>query len=441
MLGEDFDAYEASLDQPMYHGLRVNTAKISVEEFLRISPFSLTPVPWCDTGFYLDEDNKASKHPYYFAGLYYLQEPSAMYPAAALPVEPGDRVLDVCAAPGGKSTALAAKLEDTGLLISNDISHSRAKALLKNLELFGAPNAVISSEPVNVLGERFPGFFDKILIDAPCSGEGMFRKSSSMVTAWEQNGVPLFVNLQQSILRDVIACLAPGGMLLYSTCTFSPEEDEREVEYLLSLDPSLSLVELPAWEGMVRGRSEWGETGNPELSKTVRFFPHKVKGEGHFAALFQKAEAGGGTGAAYHQNKDPKLSKETEAFLGTIHRDFPTDRIYRQQERLYLLPEGMPDVSGLRLLRQGLFLGEEKKNRFEPSQSLAMALRKEECPNTVDFTAEDPRVIRYLKGETVEAEEAKDGWVLICVDGYPLGWGKANRGTVKNKYLPGWRWM
>ncbi|MBR3600218.1 MAG: RsmB/NOP family class I SAM-dependent RNA methyltransferase, partial [Lachnospiraceae bacterium] len=237
LLGQEYETYKQCLDKPMYHGIRINTMKISVEDFLKINPFHLKPVPWCENGFYYDETiDKPSKHPYYHTGLYYIQEPSAMTPANVIPIEMGDRVLDICAAPGGKSTELAAKLDGTGVLVSNDISASRAKALLKNLEVFGATNALIISEAPYKLSERFAGYFDKILIDAPCSGEGMFRKSSSMITAWENNGNQLFSDLQISILKEVVKMLKPGGKILYSTCTFAPLENEKSVEYLLSLD-------------------------------------------------------------------------------------------------------------------------------------------------------------------------------------------------------------
>ena len=248
-LGDEYEDYIKCFDSDMYHGIRVNTSKISVEDFLKISPFELEPVPWTKNGFYYDHRKYTpSKHPYYYAGLYYIQEPSAMTPASVLDIEDGDVVLDICAAPGGKSTELAAKLNGTGILISNDISNSRAKALLKNLELFGIGNMCVVSEPPNNLSKAFEGTFDKILIDAPCSGEGMFRKSSSMMTAWENNGTELFAGLQRGILNEACKMLKPGGKLLYSTCTFSPEEDERSVEYLLSIDDSMHLVDFPKYE-------------------------------------------------------------------------------------------------------------------------------------------------------------------------------------------------
>ncbi|MBR6222092.1 MAG: RsmF rRNA methyltransferase first C-terminal domain-containing protein [Lachnospiraceae bacterium] len=440
MLGSEYADYEASLAEPFIHGLRVNTKKISVEDFLKISPFELEPVPWCENGFYILDEKRPSKHPYYFAGLYYLQEPSAMIPAALMPIDPGDKVIDICAAPGGKSTELGAKLNGSGFLLSNDISASRAKALLKNLEVFGIGNMAVSSESVNVLADRFPCFFDKILIDAPCSGEGMFRKSSSMITAWERNGVELFVGLQKSILKDAVKMLAPGGVMIYSTCTFSPEEDEQSIEYLLSLDDSLSLCELPLFDGFVPGKPEWGESQNVELSKTRRLFPHKLRGEGHFVAMVKKSENAddGFVGVNPYRFKSAKLSSEAKEFFKSVKIDLDLKRIESFGGRLYYIGKDAPDVGGLRLLRNGLLLGEEKKNRFEPSEALAMALKVDEFDNVLDLPADDIRVTKYLKGETIEGE-GNNGYILICVDGYPLGFGKLNKGIVKNKYLPGWR--
>ena len=440
LLSDEYEAYEACLDKPMHHGLRVNTDKISVSDFLAISPFSLTPVPWCENGFLYDETAcQPSKHPYYYAGLYYIQEPSAMTPAAVLPVTPGNRVLDICAAPGGKSTELSARLHGEGLLVSNDISATRAKALLKNLELFGSANSLIISEAPYKLSERFPSYFDRILIDAPCSGEGMFRKGRAMITAWEQNGNETFVNIQRTILPEAVKMLAPGGYLLYSTCTFSPLENEREIEYLLSLDDELSICEIKNVTGFDHGHPEWGKTGNEELKKCVRLWPHRIEGEGHFVCLLKKSggsEASFGGGYAIAKTK---LPEEITEFLSHISREFDPTRFEMSGEKLYYIPECFPAVRGLRILRCGLYMGELKKKRFEPSQALAMALRAGEYDNAVSLPANDDRVLRYLKGETIELDEAENGYVLLCVDGYPLGWGKCQNGTLKNKYLAGWR--
>lgn len=448
MLGPDYENYLASFERAPYQGLRVNTAKISVKDFLKITPYELNPVPWCPNGFYYDKDEKPAKHPFYFAGLYYIQEPSAMITASLLPIEQGDVVLDLCAAPGGKSTELAAKLNGTGLLVTNDISHSRAKALLKNIEVFGVGNALVISESPNELAARFPAFFDKILIDAPCSGEGMFRKQSNMIKAWESNGVDLFVGLQRSILKEAVTMLKPGGTIIYSTCTFSKEENEQSIEYLLSLDKSLYLMDLPLIDGFDEGYPEWGMTNNGELSKCRRLWPHRIDGEGHFVAMVKKAvntETVVPQMPEYAFSKE-KLSREALEFIKEMGYPFDLSRMDVQKERIYYIPEKMPFVKGLRILRCGLYMGDIKKNRFEPSQSLAMFLKASEFPRVIKLSVEDNRVIKYLKGETIEVtdEEMKlcqEGLCLICVDEYPLGFGKLTKGTIKNKYLSGWRWM
>ncbi len=447
LLGEEeLERYEACLQEPMTHGLRVNTGRITAEDLKKLSPWTLTPVPWCPTGFYLDTDaqeNPPSKHPFYYAGAYYLQEPSAMLPAAALPVEPGDRVLDLCAAPGGKSTALAEKLHGTGLLVSNDVSASRAKALIRNLEMFGAANILVTCETADRLADHFGAYFDKILIDAPCSGEGMFRKSQTMITAWEQGGPEKFIPLQRSILKDAVRMLRPGGMLLYSTCTFHPGEDEQAVEYLLSLDPDLTLVPLPEHPGFLSGRPDWGNDGIEEMKYTKHLFPHRIKGEGHFAALFRKADHGTGFSTSEREIlRGDKLTEDILEFLKEFNFPIDEKRLYLKQNRLSLLPKDEnPKTRGLRVLRYGLFMGEQKKGRFDPSQALAMTLRPEDYKNSLNLSVEDDRVVRYLRGETLEYEknELKDGRVMIFVEGMPLGFGKAKDGRIKNKYLPGWR--
>lgn len=452
MLGEDFAQYKQSFEIPAHQGLRINTSKISVEDFMKRSPFHLEPVPWCKNGFYYDKEDKPAKHPYYFAGLYYIQEPSAMTTAGFLPIEEGDIVLDICAAPGGKSTELASKLNGTGLLVTNDISNSRAKALLKNIEVFGVGNALVTSEPPNELAKRFPCFFDKILIDAPCSGEGMFRKQGNMMKAWEKNGIELFVGLQRSILKEAVTMLKPGGIIIYSTCTFSKEENEQSIEYLLSLDESLRLVDLPMFQGFDMGHPDWGCSGNEELKKCRRLWPHRIEGEGHFVAMVKKEEVSVKSVISedtlisdYIFSKD-KLSPEAVSFIESIDYPFDMNRFDIQKERVFYIPEQMPNVKGLRILRCGLYMGDMKKNRFEPSQSLAMFLRNQQFSNIVSFPVSDDRVIKYLKGETIELTETeqeniKDGICLICADSYSLGFGKLNKGTIKNKYLPGWRWM
>ena len=440
LLGEEeFSAYMQSFEEKNFRGLRVNTLKISTEEFEKISPFALKKIPWTDNGYYYEDSEQPAKHPYYFAGLYYIQEPSAMTPAQLLPVEKGDKVLDVCAAPGGKSTELAAKLGGTGVLVSNDISNSRAKALLKNIELMGVKNAYVVSELPEHFVERFAGYFDKILIDAPCSGEGMFRKEPSMVKGWEEHGVEFFHKLQKGIIDSAVKLLKPGGKILYSTCTFSPEEDEGSMKYLLENYPEFTIEKIPnLWHEFSGGHPEWVD-GPDILSNTIRLWPHKLKGEGHFISLLKK---NGETEVITMPAKKSKfqLPEECIEFFWLLSMEITWEQCMRVKDKLFLVPDKNADMKGLRVLRSGLYLGDIKKNRFEPSQSLAMALKKEEFAQVMDFSVEDIRVKKYLKGETIEVEDSKaKGWYLICVDGYPLGWAKAAKGRLKNKYHSGWR--
>lgn len=371
-----------------------------------------------------------------------------MTPASRIPVEPGERVLDVCAAPGGKATELGAKLKGEGVLIANDISNSRARGLLKNLELFGIGNMMVISEEPGKLVEYFPEYFDKILIDAPCSGEGMFRKDKKMVKAWEEHGPEFFSKLQRSIITQAAAMLKPGGMILYSTCTFDPLENEKTVEYLLETCPEFKICEMEGYEGFCEGIPKYVEDHSEEYRKTVRIFPHKMQGEGHYLALVKK-----GDDNTERKNEKPaksksgakKLPEELEQFLKELAWDVDKSRLDIREERVYYMPENLPMLKGVRFLRSGLLLGEVKKNRFEPSQALAMCLKKEEYPRILDLPVSDDRVIKYLKGETLDVEDItsrkEKGWYLVCVDGYPLGFGKLANQTLKNKYLPGWRWM
>ena len=446
LLGNEFDEYIACYDEKRLYGLRVNTKKISVEEFKKICPFEIEPIPWIENGFYYDGEHvQAAKHPYYFAGLYYLQEPSAMTPANRLPIEPGDKVLDVCAAPGGKATELGAKLKGEGVLIANDISNSRAKGLLKNIELFGIGNVLVLSEEPGKLEEYFPEYFDKILIDAPCSGEGMFRKDRKMVKAWEEHGPEFFAKIQRSIVTQAARMLKPGGMMLYSTCTFDSEENEGTVEYLMRQYPEFIIKEIRPYEGFACGKPEVTESKDESFAKTVRIWPHKMHGEGHYVALLQKGEKMEKDTLKTSKNKAKKVPEEILEFFKDIDWDIDWSRLELYSEKVYYMPENIPNVKGIRFLRTGLYLGDLKKNRFEPSQSLAMGLKKEEYKNTVNLTVEDERVIKYLKGETIEVDDIVSskakGWQLVLIDGYPLGWGKLANGTLKNKYLPGWRWQ
>lgn len=448
-LKEDYEQFLDSYKQPSFAGLRINTNKTDVEWFMENNPFDLQAVPWIYNGFYYDSNGQIpSKDLYYHCGLYYLQEPSAMTPANRLPIEPGDKVLDLCAAPGGKATELGAKLQGEGCLVANDISASRANGLLKNLELLGISNVMVTVEDPSKLATKFPKFFDKILVDVPCSGEGMFRREPNMVKGWEEKDASYYAPIQRSILESAVTMLKPGGLLLYSTCTFSPKEDEENILWLINEFPDMKLVDIEGYEGFARGLL-------PNTEKCVRIWPHRMQGEGHFLALLQKEEANNQV-LTDKNNKRLERNVQRGTKSSTIFKEkkyddfwkflknctYPVEenRLMELKDSLYLLPEGVEPLKGIRILRSGLLLGTIKNGRFTPSQAFAMALKKEQYKNCIHFTREDARATKYVKGETIFLEEDDaTGWQLVCVDGYPLGWGKANNGSLKNKYAPGWR--
>ncbi len=421
LLGEEYVDYLDSFQEKSVKSLRLNTGKTREEELLNV--FSdLEKIPWVAEGYYYSEEKDSpSRHPYYAAGVYYLQEASAMTPGSVLPVEEGDAVLDLCAAPGGKATQIGARLKGTGVLYANDISVSRAQALLKNLEMAGVPNIFVTAETPEHLAEKFSEFFDKILVDAPCSGEGMFRPDPAIVKDCEERGPLYYAPLQRQILTEAITMLKPGGKLLFSTCTFSPEEDEENVAWILDQFPQMKLCAIPMREGFSQG----------EIPQTVRLWPQRVRGEGHFLALFQKE---GEVVVSEEKRKEGNLQslwqswKDTEvfSFCQKLQGKNFAGKIEQVKDSLYLLPPSSKRISGIRYLRTGLFLGEWKKGRFAPSQALAMALKKEDFSSTVDFSCQDERVVRYLKGETITCEDAciagEEGWCLVCVDSFPLCW-------------------
>lgn len=451
----DYKAFLESYEKKPLAGLRLNRLKINPEIWESISPVSLTKIPWIDNGYYYDANSwNASKDPFYYAGLYYIQEPSAQTPANILPVSPGMRVLDLCAAPGGKSTELAAKLQGKGVLVSNDISATRAKALIKNLGVFGVKNAFITSSEPGQLLSYFPKYFDRILVDAPCSGEGMFRREPVIMKNWEQYGTKYYNDIQKDIILKAADMLAPDGMMLYSTCTFSPDEDEGTMDFLLSERPEMEIIPIPdknRYEGFDTGHPEWIGSDRKEIENAVRIWPHRMDGEGHFCCLLHKKAGNDGLSCST-RTEIVRLTDEERKFLtdyGIDESEF--DRLELHGDKLYLIPEGLPDVTGLRILRNGLYIGDRKKGRFEPSEPFAMSVKRESAKNFVSLPYGDVRVIKYLKCETVDisTEElksmgltaAKGDYVLVGMGDFPLGWGKLSGTTIKNKYFAGWRMM
>ena len=429
---------------------------MNLEEFERIAPFHLKKVPWISNGYFYEAEDVPAKHPFYSAGLYYLQEPSAMTPASRLKVQPSERVLDLCAAPGGKATELGAALQGEGLLVANDINTARARALLRNLELFGISNSFVTNEPPHVLAERFPEFFHKIMVDAPCSGEGMFRKNPAVVDSWQEKGPEYFSKLQREIIVQAADMLLPGGMMFYSTCTFSPLENEKTITHLLKERPDMEVIPMEDYEGFAEGLTSYrGEVFDESCKLCRRIWPHKMSGEGHFMALLHKKN---GTPQQVQQTvsqssiwwkKCKGLNKEQKAaaedFFSHVNIAYDEKRIDVRGDNLYYLPAPQYDGRGLHFLRNGLFMGEFKKKRFEPSQPFALALHAQDFDQVLDFPADDERLSRYLRGETLDVsdliagEKKRKGWQLVMVAGHPLGFGKLVNNNLKNKYPAGWR--
>jgi len=498
-LGDEYDAFIASYDKAEVKGLRINTkapgdilgalcdekSEISAELFF-------TRIPWIDNGYsYIQSDDgntldantdetlatdsrlckislRPGKHPYHEAGAYYIQEPSAMSPAIYLDAEPGDRVLDLCAAPGGKSTQIADMLKGEGILVANEIMPDRARILSENIERMGVKNAlVISEDPRNISG-RFAGFFDKILVDAPCSGEGMFRRSQTAVEEWTLDNVLMCADRQEWILDEASLMLRPGGRLVYSTCTFSKEENENTIAAFLKRHEDFELEEMMLFGEMRRGFDNIG----------IRLWPHHVDGEGHFVcALRRKSYSevdcdNADTNIISDANifkedtdadkrnsleavkkvmppcgyerginkKDPAL-KEMYSFIenNIVDRDFGKDRVLvRFKDQIYMLPKECPSLSGLKVIRPGLHLGELKKNRFEPAHALAKALHVGDVNGACQLTKDSPEIYKYINGETFNIS-LPNGWHVIFIDGMPIGWGKVANEIMKNHYPKGLR--
>lgn len=451
LLEGDYDAYIKSLDEKPYVGIRTNLLKLTKEKLKEILDRDFKEIPWVKDGFYFEEEKgvlttpslsniekikSISKNPYYFAGLYYIQEPSAMTPAMVAGIKPGDKVLDLCAAPGGKSTQAASYLQGEGLLVSNDFSASRVKALQKNIEVSGIDNVLITNEDPKNLSKVYIEYFDKIIVDAPCSGEGMFRRDSAVFRAYLGRGPEFFTGLQVSILNEAAKMLKPGGTLVYSTCTYSKVEDEGSLSEFLENHPDFNIDKI---------KPDFGFEESKILPGTIRLFPHKIKGEGHFVARLKKddraIEKNENKTKDKKKRKLPKLPEELLEFLGKIKRDWDYERIFINKDYAYYLPKDALIDKSLHYIRTGLLLGEIKKNRFEPFQALAMNIKFDEWENPLNLSATDERVIKYLKGETIEADDEYMGIRLVCVDGFSLGFVKQNKKSCKNKYYQGWRWM
>ena len=415
-LGNEYEAFLQGLERPRAVALRFNPLKGERPKL----PFVGDSVPWEPNGFYYDPDTRPGLHPYHEAGVYYLQEASAMSAVAMLDPQPGERVCDLCAAPGGKSTQIAGRMEGKGFLLCNEYSPKRAKILSQNIERMGVSNALVTNETVEHLAQKLPGFFDRVLIDAPCSGEGMFRKEADAVTDWSQETVEMCARRQADILHNGAKLLRSGGRLVYSTCTFAPEENEWTVAAFLERNPNFALEAANA---------PWF---TPAGEGQFRLWPHKLLGEGHFVAVLQKTgdEAPEGSTCT-----GEKLPKEWAAFAKELDIHLPEGKAISFGQTLYWAPTEMPELKGLKVLRPGLELGVVKKDRFEPAHALALWLQS--CKNTVDLEADGSQIKAYLHGDVLTANIK--GWCLIRVDGYGIGWGKGDGNMIKNHYPKGLR--
>jgi NOL1/NOP2/sun family putative RNA methylase len=443
MLGEEYPAFLESYDMPRAQALRVNPLKGTCEGFQKWAPFALEPVAWEPCGFYYEAQDTPGKHPCHEAGVYYIQEPSAMAPAAYLDAQPGEKILDLCAAPGGKSTQIAAAMRGQGLLVSNEIHPARAKILSENIERMGIRNCLVTNESPQALAGIFKSYFNRIMVDAPCSGEGMFRKNEEAAGEWSPENVLLCADRQLEILSCAASMLRPGGRIVYSTCTFAPEENEGVVSRFLRNYPEFSICETKKYEGMASGRAEWTEHPAEGLEHTIRLFPHKLRGEGHFLAVLQKAgsvpeDYSGFCANGVEKGMQRRDAKEYFAFQEQFLKVDFDGNLLRFGEQLYLAPPEMPALKQIRVLRPGLHLGTLKKNRFEPSHALALALKPQDVRYAWGLDSDGPQVRAYLNGLTLQADGEK-GWYLITVDGYSLGWGKLAGGVMKNHYPKGLR--
>jgi 16S rRNA C967 or C1407 C5-methylase (RsmB/RsmF family)/NOL1/NOP2/fmu family ribosome biogenesis protein len=420
-LGPDFHAFLRSYEENKISALRFNPIKADDEAVDKMKSLLTGKVDWSKNGYYYDEESRPGLHPYHAAGVYYIQDASAQLPVEMLAPVPGDYCLDLCAAPGGKSTQIAGYLKGEGILVSNEPIKNRAKILSENVERLGIKNCIVTSEYPDKLSEVFTEYFDRIMVDAPCSGEGMFRKNHDACTEWSLESVEMCAARQSEILDRAYEMLIPGGRMCYSTCTFAKLEDEEAVASFISRHPDMALIE------------------------ERRLWPHEVKGEGHYAALLEKADSDGRAEecrACRHTYETKKISdkllNDYLIFAKDTLVESLRDRLLLLGDLLYRLPEGCPDFNGLHVLRGGLFLGTLKKNRFEPSHALALALTKEDVKNSFNLSFDSQDIQNYLRGQSIMAD-VQDGWTLITVDGYSVGWGKAVKGQIKNHYPKGLR--
>ena len=426
LTGDEYDDFIKSYDTQINKGIRINTLKCS-DSLPMLN--SCEKIQWCEDGYYADNLSINGNHPYHASGVVYFQEPSAMAVACGMPIGENVKILDLCAAPGGKTTHIGARMGNHGLLLSNEIIPKRAAVLSENVERMGLTNTIVTNESPRQLSERFEGFFDGIIVDAPCSGEGMFRKEPQAVEEWSVNHTLSCAVRQKNILDDAYKMLKCGGYIMYSTCTFSYDENESVVQYMID-KYNMQLCHIDGLDMLSDGIGDG-------MQDCRRIFPHKNKGEGHFMALLRRTEES--NPAKVHQKKKEKR-KDTQLDLAiNLYREFEKSALNTKLDgefvlfgdNLYLMPEYI-NLDKLRVLRCGLHLGIIKRNRFEPSHALSHALPADTYINKVEFSLNSDEIKRYMHGETLSNNTT--GWCIITADSYSIGWGKGSNGIVKNHY-------
>lgn len=441
LLGEEAAAFRASFDQPPRLALRANSLKLAPADLPALTGWEMPPVPWRPDCFLLPPDLEArpGRHPFHAAGLYYLQDPSALAAAALLDPQPGEMVLDLCAAPGGKATDLAARMAGRGLLVANEAVGSRTPALIANLERFGVANFLATNEAPARLAERWPGCFDRVLVDAPCSGEGMFRKTPAARRQWRPAAVSGCALRQDAILLSAARLLRPGGRLVYATCTFAAAENEGTVARFLRARPDFELLEPPRPPGFDPGRPDWIDrdlASDLPLARCVRIWPQRAPGEGHFFAVL--ARGGDSDPIPLPRPGGPPPPALRRFWAQSLRSALPEAGWAQYGEHLYLAPVGPDFWQGVRVLRAGVRGGRLSRERFEPDHALALALAPADVLNTVAL-AED-EAMAWQRGQSLAAE-GPDGWVLVTLAGFGLGWGRRVGGVIKNHYPRHLRWQ
>ncbi len=444
LLADEFDEFLSSFGQFPQVSLRVNTLKISPVEFRKISPFDLAPVPGLEDAFLVKGEAQAGRHPYHAAGLYYLQDPSSMVAARLLDPQPGEMVLDISAAPGGKSTQIAGLMNGQGLLVANEIDRERVWDLVENMERCGIRNAIVTNEAPSRLVKILGGFFDRVLLDAPCSGEGMFWKSQAARQQWSQALVSSCAIRQTAILDNAAHLVKKGGRLVYATCTFEVKENEEVISTFLDRHPDFEVAENQHLPGFSSGLEQipGGNHLDLRLKRTVRLYPHRWPGGGQYIAVFNKI--GGESRQTISTGKPARLPKEVislyQSFIQDTLRPGPwKDHLLLKGNYLYREIPQFPVLGNLHILRSGWWLGTILKNRFEPSHAMGLGIKEVDVLRIANYSYDDPALEAFLRGEPLLSDGA-DGWILVAVSGYPLGWGKRVKGVIKNHYPKGLRW-